>query len=317
MRAILVIAVLLLVNSCQSAREGDTTRLEMDGAATAELNRINALLTTNRPITKIDVDALTKLRSEYPGSPVVRRVLQGALIKRGDWASAETVINEIPERERTNADRINLAKVFFKQGKFRDTIDVLKGISPGPDERVEVAALLGQSQFYNGNFDDAAKTLESVRNELASQKRGDDLAHLGMTHYRLAENPKALEVLQQAVEMSPQNITAHSALVRVHTALGDTAQAEAWRLKLQAINDRIAADEKKKSRLVPLYYQLEDAYAAKDFDKVVSLVAQIQPDADDTTRGALYQYLANAYRAKGKEREAQKALDDAARLTQK
>ena len=317
MRFILAIAVSLLLISCQSARESDTTRLEKNREAAAELNRINSLLTSNRPVTRIELDSLTKLQSEYPGSPEVRRVLQGALIKRADWPAAEKIILATPEDERTNADRLNLAKILFKQGKFDDAVGVLKAMSPDAGERVEVASLLGQSQFYSGELEQAMKSLEAVRTDLAAQRRGDDLAHLGMIYHRRGENQKALAALQQAIEVSPENITAHSALVRVHAALGDTVQAETLGATLRSLNDKVAAAEQKKSRLVPLYYELEDAYSAKDFARVIALVGQIQPDADETTKAALYQYLAAAYRAQGREAEAQKALENAARLTQK
>lgn len=315
--AALILAALFGLASCGASAESDSQQLAKDAAATAELNRINAILSGNRAVTRIDLESLTNLREKYPNAPAVRKVLQGALIKRGDWAAAERVIEETPDSERTNSDRLNLAKIYFKQGKFGEASEVLTAISPGPDERLEVMSLLGQSRFYGGQSDEAVTSLEAVRAQLIEQKRGDDLAHLGLAYSRLGDNARARDTLLKAAEISPASLTAHSGLVRVHSALGDSAQAEVWSTKLRTLNDRIAADEKKKSRLVPLYYQLEDAYAAKDFDRVVKLVMKIQPDADDSTRAALYQYLAAAYRAQGKESEAQKALDDAARLTRR
>lgn len=313
----IVLLVCFSASACQSAAEREASQIAADRTASNELMRINALLSSNRPVTSIDLDSITKLRAEYPNASVVRVLLQGVLIKREDWAAAEGIVVQTPENERTNPDRINLARIYFKQGKFLDAAGVLKTIRPDAIEGVEAAALLGQSQFYSGDLDEAAITLESIRNELVAQKRSDDLSLLGTIYFRRGDHAKAIETLQKAVEISPENISANSALSRAYAASGDDSRAEVYRRKLQSINIRVAAEEKRKSRVVPLFYKLEDAYAAKDFDKVIALVEQIQPDADDATKPTLYQYLAAAYQAQGKQAEATNALAEAAKITQK
>lgn len=314
---VLFLAIVFGLISCGVKGERDAERLAKDKTATAELNRLNSLLSSSRPVTRIDIESLDKLREQYPNSPAVRQILQSALIKRGDWAAAERIIAETPDSERTSSGRLNLAKIYFKQGKFSEASDLLKAIASNADQRVEATALLGQSQFYGGNLDEAATSFESIRNELVEQKRADDLTLLGTIYSRRGDQTKAIEILQKAVEVSPENISANNALSRVYASAGDQSKADVYREKVQAINARVAADEKKRSRLLPLFYQLEDAYAAKDFDKVIALVGQIQPEADDATKATLYSYLAAAYQAQGKELEAKNALAEAAKFTQK
>ncbi len=304
--------------ACQSGSDGDATRLTADKPATAELNRVNTLLASNRPVTRVDIDSLNSLRERYPASAVVRQLLQGALIKRGDWAAAEKVIGEIPDNERTNSERLNLAKIYFKQGKFSEATDLLKRMSPDAAEfGLEIPTLLGQSQFYAGNLDEAVAALEPIRDTLVLQKRADNLALLGTIYLRQGDHRKAIEILEKAVEVSPDNISSNNALSRAYAATGDETRAQSVRERLQAINERVAVAEKKSARRVALFYQLEDAYAAKDFEKVIALVGQIQPDADDAVKPTLYQYLAAAYQAQGKETEAKNARAEAAKLTPK
>ncbi|MEO8041132.1 MAG: tetratricopeptide repeat protein [Acidobacteriota bacterium] len=312
-----MVATAFLLISCGAAKEPDAARLATDNAATAELNRVNAILASNGPITRADLDSLVKLREQYPNAAPVRQILQGAFIKREDWAAAEKIIADTRDNERTNSDRLNLAKIYFKQGKFSECADLLKAMPPNADEHVEILALLGQSEFYRGNLDEAGKSFESVLGDLVSQKRADDISLLGTIYFRRGDQAKAIETLQNAVEISPENISANSALSRAYAASGDDIRAEAIRKKLKSINIRVAAEEKRKSRVIPLFYKLEDAYAAKDFEKVVALVEQIQPDADDATKPTLYRYLAAAYQAQGKQTEANNALAEAAKLTQK
>jgi tetratricopeptide (TPR) repeat protein len=313
----LVLLTCLAFASCRPASENEARRLAEDAAATAELNRINTLLASHRPVTRLDIESLNGLRKKYPGSDVVRQLLQGALIKREDWAAAEAVVAGIPETERTTGDRLNLGKIYLKQGRFADAARVLASIPADAPEGIEIAALKGQAQFYGGETDAAVATLESIREDLILRKRADELAILGTIYFRRAEHLKAIDVLQQAVAIAPDNVAANNALGRVYTASGDNEKAEIYRQRLAAISERTAAAQKRKSRLVPLFYQLEDAYAAKEFDKVIAIVRQIEPEADDATKATLYQYLAAAYQEQGKDAEAKNALAEAAKLTQK
>ena len=314
--AVAVLATFLLMMSCSEAARDDTLRLSKDSNATSELNRINALLTANRSVTRIDLDALSRLREQYPNAVEVRQLLQAALIRREDWAAAEKLIAAIPDGQRNDLDRLNLAKIYIKQGEFAEARPILERLRSG-ESRIESTALLGQSQLFSGALDESITTFESVRNDMISGKRADDLALLGLAYLRRGDHSEAIEVLKQTTAMAPENISANSALSRAYAAAGDAQNAGIYKAKLDEINARIAADEKKKAKLVPLYYQLEDAYAAKDFDKVIALVDQIKPEADDAIRSTLYQYLVAAYRAQGKEAEAQTALNDAAKIKQK
>ncbi|MEP6703209.1 MAG: hypothetical protein ABJB34_00225 [Acidobacteriota bacterium] len=315
--AFFILLVSLMLFGCEPPAKRDAARLAGDQSSMTELKRIEALLATKRPVTRLEMDSLQRLREQYPSSDLIRRLLVAAFIKREDWVAVERVISEIPEVDKTSADKLTLAKVYFKEGRFDDAAILLKAIPPGTPESTEAIALLGSAQFYSGDIDAAKATLESIQPNLISQKRGDELAILGTIYFRHGENQHAIDVLQKAAEISPDNISANSVLSRVYAATGDEPKAAAFRARLDAINEKVASEEKRRSRTAGLFYQLEDAYAAHDYDNVIGLVERIQPDADVNTKATLYQYLAAVYKAQGKEREATQALADAARLTQK
>ncbi len=312
--ASLLALMVITFAGCQADQESDDSKLTKDRNATVELNRINAVLASTQPVTRLDVETLAALRTRYPNATVVRQLYQGALIKRGDWAAAEQIISSIPEPQRTTADRLNLARIHFKLGRFHDAAEVLRRIQPGDAERLEVTGLLGQALFYEGKVDEAMGTLEGVRDQLLAQKRGDDLAVLATAYSRRGDHQRAIELLQKAAEAAPENVPVLNALSRAYGAAGDAAKAESTAMKLGEVNARVAEREKKRSRLVPLFYRLEDAYAAKDYERVIALVEQLQPESDDATKPTLYQYLAAAYKAQGKEAEARRALEAAANL---
>ena len=312
-----VLLGLLAWASCDSAAEKGDVLLAKDPQARAEIERLNALLATKRPVTRIDVESLDRLREKYPGSATISRLLQNAYIKRGDWLAAEQLIAAVPESARTDVDRLDLAKVQIKQGKFAEAAALLRSINTTGPEQVEVPALLAQAEFYSGNLAESVNRLAPLLPRLVEQKRAEDVTLLGTAYHRQGDNAKAIETLKTAVTIAPDNIAATSALGRAYAATGDQANAEATRVKVEELSVRLAEEEKRKSRQVALFYQLEDAYAAKDHDRVVSLVNQIRPEADRQTMAVLHQYLAAVYKAQGKEAEANRELEEAARIVQK
>ena len=308
---------LLSLIACQSKTESDAALLAADKSALAEIKRINTNLAGGQTVSQSDVDSLNKLREKYQASAEVRQALQMVLIKRGDWSAVEKLIGETSENERTNDERITLAKVYFKLGRFQDAAETLKNLPPDQTTELETKSLLGQAQFYLGQPDEAARTIDSVWEQILAQKKTDEITLRGMIYFHQGNLDQAAETLKKAVEIAPENISANNALSRVYAAKGDTVNAEIYLAKTQRVNEIAAAAEKKKSRLVPLFYRLEDAYKAKKFDEVINLARQILPEADEKNRAVLYQYLAGAYQAQGKTTEAENAMADAARLTGK
>lgn len=92
------------------------------------MNRINTLLASQQAVTKLDVDSLINLRKEHPNSSVVRQLLQGALIKREDWAPAEELLSQVPVAELSTADKLNLARIYIKQGRFVEATEFLTAL---------------------------------------------------------------------------------------------------------------------------------------------------------------------------------------------
>jgi len=75
--AFFILLASLLMSACEPAVKRDDARLAADPSAVAELKRIDALLATKRPLTRLEVDSLERLRTQYTESRVVRDLLQG------------------------------------------------------------------------------------------------------------------------------------------------------------------------------------------------------------------------------------------------
>jgi len=315
LKLILTAVCLVCLVACQSKSEKDAALLAADKPALAEIKRINTNLNSGQLVSQADIDALNKLREKYKDAFAVRQTLQTALFKRGDWETAEKLIGEIPEAERTNADRLNLVRIYLKLGRFQAAADTLNNLPADKTIELETKSLLGQAQFYLGQNNEAGQTIDSVWNEILAQKKTEDITLRGMIYFREGNLDKAIETLGKAVEIMPDNIPANNALSRAYAAKGDTGRAEIHLVKAQKAYEIISLAERKKIKMVSIYYQIEDAYKAQKYEEVIRLANQTLPDVEEQNKAALYQYLARAYAAQGRKAEADNALAEAAKLT--
>ncbi|MEP6903304.1 MAG: hypothetical protein ABJA66_16370, partial [Actinomycetota bacterium] len=120
-----LLVCLFLFDSCQNATEKDSNLLNRDKQSLAELNRVNQIISSGQLITQNEVDSVQKIREKYPSAPVVRQILQSALIRREDWQTAADLISQIPELQRTDEEKNNLAKIYLKLGRYEDVLRIV------------------------------------------------------------------------------------------------------------------------------------------------------------------------------------------------
>jgi len=308
---------LLLFISCQNPAQKETNSAPPDAKARTEISRINQILTIGQPLTPQDFESIKQIREKYPNSTDVRNVYQSALVKRGDWESLAKLINDIPASERKREDNLNLAKSYQKLGRYREEIDLLKPLADANAKDADYNSLLALGYFYLGQEDEAAKRLDAVWDALLQNKKTGEINTRGLIYFRQKNYEKAIETFKKTLEIDENDISANNTLSRIYAAQGDSIQAEVYRLKTEKAHETVGEGEAKASRFVQNSYQLDDAWKAKRYDEVINLARQMIPDADEKNKPALYQYMAESYKALGKPDEAQKVLAEAQNLKQK
>lgn len=322
-KAFLILLCAVFCISCQpdqttvksDAKAKDEAALQNDAKAKAEINRVNQILSSGRKISQEDFDSVRKIYDQYPSSETIRKTIRSSLIQREDWASLEKFFNEIPASELSQEDKLSLAKVYIKLGRFEDSVEVLKTLEDKND--LEMKSLLANANFHLGNYDEAKNLLDGSWEQIIKEKRVDDIYVRGMIYFYAKENEKAIETFEKLLEIAPDNAPAANGLSRVYASQGETEKAEEYLAKVQQIFDKVTAEEKRKANLVENLYKLQEAYKANRFQEVVALANQILPEADERNKAILYQYLFNSYKALGKQKEAQEVLSKARQMQQK
>lgn len=302
-----VVSVFLFA-ACQSAAKKEANLQAPDKT---ELSRIGQILNGGQAFTPQDFESLKQIREKYPDSVEVRNVFQSALVKRGDWESLVRLITEIPASARKREDNLNLAKSYLKLGRYREEIDFVKPLAEAAPKDADYNSLLAFGYFYLGQTDDAAKYLDAVWDAIVQGKKIDEISVRGLIYFRQKNYEKAIETFKKSLEINPEDISANNTLSRIYAAQGNTEQAEIYRVKTEKAQEAISENETKASRIVQLSYQLEDAWKAKRYEEVVNLARQMLAGANEKNKPALYQYMAESYKAMGKPEEAQKVLEEA------
>lgn len=297
---VLLGAVFLI--SCQS----DEAALQNDPGTKTEVNRIMRELAAGKKVSQEDVDAINKISEKYPTAESVRQARQAILINRQDWAELEKFFNEKPAAELTAEDKLNLGKVYFKLGRFDEAAAALEPLqSPG---NIEATSLLATVYFQMGKYDQAKQILDGSWENILSGKRTDDMVTRGMIYFYQGEKEPAIAMLEKALAIEPEKISANNGLSRIYAAQGDEEKAAEYLARVQKEFDRITTEEQTRTKMVAQMYKLQDAYQNRRFQEVVEIGEAIIPQVDAGNKLALYQYLYNSYQNLGKTREAEEVL---------
>jgi tetratricopeptide (TPR) repeat protein len=226
--------------------------------------------TNDLPITTIAADQLTfpvaglaastqalaSLEAQTSSIPVWQRwndygiglLLEGSVgAEKGELIQAEQAFEQVEKLGRADGP-VNLARVYFKEGRLEDAVTALQRAAKfqPPAPRWTAAWFNGLVNKQNGFLDVAIREFRSILEDRSPEldQRGFDFSldyevinELGQAYFERAkmarQNPaEQKQFLQQAVEqfsrtlaLDSENLTAHYSLALLYAQLGDEAKA--------------------------------------------------------------------------------------------
>lgn len=296
--------------SCQTGR----TDPNLDPATEQFLGRITPALAAGRKISPEDFERLREIYRKYPQADPIRRAYQTALVRREDWGTLEEFLTRQKSGLSAEENRL-LAKVYVKLGKFRQALEILQPLIETDPEDVEIRGLAGISLFNLGEQEAAGRHFDSVWERLIAEKKIEEIALRGIIYYRRDRLPEAVRTLETALEIDPGHIPSLNTLSRIYARRGDAERARLYSEKTSARQKEIRRETFEKSRRVGQIYELERAWADKNYREVIELANKLLPaTSDKKEKMVLYQYLFNTYRALGRTSEAEEVADQVRKL---
>ncbi len=170
--------------------------------------------------------------------------------EKGELIQAAQAFEQVEKLGRADGP-LNLARVYFKEGRLDDAVGALQranntNLFNPPGNRWTIAWLNGLVNKQNGFLDKAIAEFRSILEDRYPEldRRGFDFSkdyevinELGQTYFERAKmergNPerqkeffqKAVEQFQRTLALDPENLPAHYNLERLYTQLGDESKA--------------------------------------------------------------------------------------------
>jgi hypothetical protein len=167
--------------------------------------------------------------------------------EKGELIQAAQAFEQVEKLGRADGP-LNLARVYFKEGRLEDTVAALQRAakSDPPAPRWTVAWLNGLVNKQNGFFDQAIVEFRSILEDRYPEldKRRFDFSkdyevinELGQTYFERAKRERgqperqteflklAVQSFQQTLALDAENLTAHYNLGLIYSQLGDEAKA--------------------------------------------------------------------------------------------
>lgn len=193
--------------------------------------------------------------------------------ERGELIQAAHAFEQVEKLGRPDGP-LNLARVYFKEGRLDDAVGALQRAAKTdpPAPRWTIAWLNGLVNKQNGFLDTAISELRSVLEDRYPEldRRGFNFSkdyevinELGQTLFERAKLERASaskarrnEFLNQAAEqfqktlaLDSENLAAHHNLALIHSQLGDEARAEKHRKE----HERLRPDDNARDRAVAIH----------------------------------------------------------------
>lgn len=283
----------------------------------AELVQLNNAFSSSKRVSKEQFSRVKALKEKYPMVGEVRQAYRNALVIRSDWDALEKFLTEIPRAELDQDNLLTLAKVYIKLGKYEESIEILRPVVEAGPNNVETSSLLGLAYFYSDDLARSASVLDAVWQQLVDLKRSDEINARGIIDFRQNNLQSAIEKLNIALSIDPENVTASNTLSQVYARTGNAEQAEKYRQLTVDINQRKISGLRDANNQVGAIVGLETAWKNKDHARVIELAKiLLEKSPGKSEKIVLYQYLNESYKATGNESESQGALAEIRKLQQ-
>jgi len=205
---------------------------------------------------------LRQVLERAPDNPVAHFDLGRAYIAQGDLVSAR---REIEEAIALRPDFIRARQALERLspgtggGVNEDDLARLQSESAKAPDRLDLLQSMGNAAVRAGKYDLAIYAFQKLldRTDQASEARGELYLKLGDVYLRKGDSPAAIQALQKARELSPNNRLVFGPLLTLLEATGRHAEANQLRTEIEAVaarqtemttqflNDEVAAAEKR------------------------------------------------------------------------
>lgn len=286
-------------------------QLKDDEIAIMTLHEIRARLDRFKSATDEDLKRLREIETKYPDERAVTTTLSYAMLVSRDWEGLAILYLRLPETELYEEDKMILAQVLVKTGRYEKAIEVLKPLAKEMDNNLGLLILQAHAYSFLGKYKEAVELLDENWDEVIRHNAVEALLIRAMIYFYDGEEIQALDMLNEAFAMDSDSveleIRLHNSISRVLSSLGENQKAQTHSETASELYNKYTEDEKKKYKLGSLSRALNEAFAARNIEECERIIQHMLADADRDLQASLYKYLSEIYQTVGRTKDAQEA----------
>ena len=209
--------------------------------AIAQLRQVLERVPDN-PVAHLDLGRAYEAQGDLAAA---RREIEEAIALRPDFTRARLALERLTPGTGGAVNEAELARLQSESAKAPDRLDLLQS--------------LGSAAVRAGKYDLAIYEFQKLldRTDQPSEARGEIYLKLGDAYLRKGDSPAAIEALQKARELTPNNRLVFGPLLTLLDAAGRHSDADQLRTEIESVtahqaelttqflNDEVAAAEKR------------------------------------------------------------------------
>lgn len=286
-----------------------------DAVAMATLSAATALNGVTVQCGEQNLAALRNVWERFPTDPFVRQQLRSTLETCLQWDGLAEVLEALPEDERTDADRIELAGVYLRNlGRFADAEETIMPLVERYPDDMNIVSLAAASLYYQERIVEAVPMIDRIWDQMVAVKNTDTMTMRAVAFIDAGNPERAARILEQVIEFNPDHSFAWTTLARARQALGDEVGAQEARERNEALRSEESERTRQGQRFGDLSLALQAAWDAAEFEEVERLALRMLEVAPENMEPEVYRVLGRAYNELARPAEAREAFEKADEL---
>ena len=298
-----------------AASASTATPIPPDASAIATLNA--AAVVDSRAIQcgEENLAALRAVWERHPTDPLVREELRKALETCQQWDGLAEVFEAKPESSRSDADRLELAGLYLRHlGRFADAEAIAVPLAARHPTNMDIVSLAAASLYYQNRVAEAVPMIDRLWDQMVAAQNTDILTMRAVAFLDEGNAERAVNILDDVIEMNPEHVFALTTLARARQELGDEAGAQAAREKNEELRAEQSLQTRQGQRMADLSRTLQIAWDAGEFEEVERIALRLLDIAPANSKPEIHRILGDTYNELGRPGDARAAFELAAEL---
>jgi len=265
--------------------------------------------------SETSLGALREVWQAHPTDPEVRDTMRHALDACQQWDGLAEVLEAKPDSERTDAERLELARLYLRNlGSFEEAEALAVPLATRYPEDPDIVSLAAASLYYQDRMAEAAPMVDRLWETIVQQRNTDIMTMRAVAFINDGNPERAARILEQVLEFNDSHAFAWTTLARARQAMGDEEGAQTALLRTEELRAEERELTRVSQRASDLAMAARQAWERGDHEAYEQYALDLIDVLPPERRPDVYRDLGAAYNEMNRPKDARAAYETAAEI---